>query len=507
LALRRIQRKKGAPIIADRLIRRIYEQRQYRAAWTSEANVAALLEKIDESEAHGLDPEDFHRTAILSLEGDVDGAGAQADLDILLTDALVRLGYQHYFGKVDPVELDSVWNFERPLIEDDPAPEVNAVLDGEQVGAFIAELEVSDPWYDEVRAALARYRGIAEEGGWPEVPAGPALKPGMTDPRVPTLRARLAATGDWQGADAGSDLYDDALEAAVRVFQARHGLEEDGVVGAASLEALNVPVDARIDQIRVNLERGRWILHNLESDFVVVNIAGFETYLIRDDAEIWTTRSIVGREYRKTPVFRDQIRYIEFNPTWTVPPGILTKDILPKARTDPSYITQQGFYLVDGAGNRVDASTFDWSTAEAGRFPYSLVQPPGPQNALGIVKFMFPNEHLVYLHDTASRGLFAETERALSSGCVRIQNPLHFAELLLADQPGWTRARIDDVIASGKTTVVNLDTPLSVLLLYWTVWVDPDGQVSFRKDIYERDAAVLQALNDDFRPRPLLPEE
>ncbi len=474
-------------IAAEPLLSKIYAQRQFRPAWSSERNVAALLEAIERSEDHGLDPDEFHRARLIALRDEVSQSGAtvatRADYDILLTDALARLAYHRYFGKVDPVELDDKWNFERPLIEEDPAKELNEVLDGEQVAAFIDELKISDSWYDGVLEALARYRAIADKGGWPLVPEGPALKPGMSDPRVPVLRTRLAATGDWQGVDSDSDLYDADLEQAVRRFQARHGLEDDGVVGKGSIDALNVPVEARIDQIRVNLERGRWVLRGLGDDYVIVNIAGFETYMIRDGKEIWATKSIVGRNYRKTPVFRDDIRFIEFNPTWTVPPGILGKDILPKARENPAYISEKGFTVVDGSGKQVDPKSIDWSKAKPGNFPYSIVQPPGPENALGLVKFMFPNPYLVYLHDTASRGLFAKSERALSSGCVRIENPFDFAELLLSDQPEWTRKKIDEVVASGETTRVNLKTPLPVLLLYWTVWVDPDGQVRFRRDI------------------------
>ncbi len=497
-------------IAAEPLLSKIYAQREFRPAWSSESNVAALLEEIERSEDHGFEPDEFHRAQLFALRDQVSQpdvpAATRADFDVLLTDALARLAYHRYFGKVDPVDLDDKWNFERALIEGDPARELNEVLDGEQVAAFFDEMEISDPWYDGVLEALARYRAIADKGGWPVVPEGPALKPGMSDPRVPVLRTRLAATGDWQGVGSDSDLYDADLEQAVRRFQARHGLEDDGVVGKGSLDALNVSAEARIDQIRVNLERGRWVLRGLGETFVIVNIAGFETYMNRDGKEIWATKSIVGRNYRKTPVFRDAIRFIEFNPTWTVPPGILRKDILPKARENPSYISEKGFTLVDGSGKQVDPKSVDWSKAKPGNFPYSIVQPPGPENALGLVKFMFPNPYLVYLHDTPSRGLFSKSERALSSGCVRIENPFDFAELLLSDQPEWTRKKIDEVVASGETTRVNLKTPLPVLLLYWTVWVNPDGQVSFRRDIYERDSRVLAALNDKFKPKPIVKE-
>lgn len=497
-------------IAAEPLVSKIYAQREFRPAWSSEGNVAALLDEIERSEDHGFEPDEFHRAQLIALKDQISQSGAaeatRAEYDILLTDALARLAYHRYFGKVDPVDLDDKWNFERPLIEGDPAKELNEVLDGEQVAAFFDEMEISDSWYDGVLEALARYRAIADKGGWPVVPDGPALKPGMSDPRVPVLRRRLAVTGDWQGVDSEADLYDADLEQAVRRFQARHGLEDDGVVGKGSLEVLNVPVEARIDQIRVNLERGRWVLRGLGENFVIVNIAGFETYMNRDGKEIWATKSIVGKNYRKTPVFRDEIRFIEFNPTWTVPPGILGKDILPKARENPSYISEKGFTVVDGKGKQIDPKSIDWSKAKPGNFPYSLVQPPGPENALGLVKFMFPNPYLVYLHDTPSRGLFAKSERAQSSGCVRLENPFDFAELLLSDQPEWTRKKIDEIVASGETTRVNLNTPLPVLLLYWTVWVDPDGQVSFRRDIYERDSRVLAALNDKFKPKPIIKE-
>jgi murein L,D-transpeptidase YcbB/YkuD len=500
-----------SPVAATHLISEFYVERQFRAAWSSERNVAALLDVIEQSEGYGFDSEDFHRSHLVALieesGRDKERAAARADLDILLTDAIVRLAYMHYFGKVDPVALDDNWNFERPLLRRDPVKVLNEVLDGEQIGALIEDLKLSSPFYDNLISALARYRFIARQGGWPAVPPGPALKPGMSDSRISVLRARLAATGDLEGSDARSPLYDADLEIAIRRFQKRHGLDVDGVIGPGSLAALNVPVEARIEQIRVNLERARWVLRGLGGDFVIVNIAGFKTYLVRDGQVVWKTKSIVGRDYRKTPVFRDEIRYMDFNPTWTVPPGILAKDIIPKARKDPSYLTNNEFSLIDRNGGRIDPNSVDWSNAKARGFPYSVVQSPGPHNALGLVKFMFPNPYLVYLHDTPGRGLFARAERTFSSGCVRVENPFDFAELLLEDKPGWTREKIDQVVASGKTLAVHLQTPLPVLLLYWTAWAYSDGLVDLRRDIYGRDGRVLDALNDAFSPKPLIRAE
>jgi len=498
---------KQAPVAAGNLISEFYVQRQFRAAWLLEQNGKALLQNIAQSEAHGLDPKDFHlnelRELIAQTARQEHNAPARADLDILMTDALIRLTYMHQFGKVDPVALDDHWNFERVLLRRPPITALNEALNGTNVAALIDSVELDHPWQVNLTTSLARYRAIASRGGWASIASGPALKPGASDPRVPRLRARLAATGDWQGGDVDSTLYDETLERAVRRLQKRHGLDVDGVVGPGSLRALNVPVEKRIGQILASLERGRWILRGLKQDFVIVNIAAFKTYLVRSGKVVWRARSIVGRDFRKTPVFRDEIRYMEFNPTWTVPPGILTNDIIPKMQSDPTYLSRNDFSLIDRNGRRADAAAVDWARAAKRGLPYSVVQAPGPKNALGLVKFMFPNPHLVYLHDTPSRGLFSRSERTFSSGCVRVENPFDFAALLLDNKPAWSREKIDQVVASGKTTTVHLKAPLPVLLLYWTAWVDEDGLTNFRHDIYGRDGRVLDALDDMFVPAAL----
>jgi murein L,D-transpeptidase YcbB/YkuD len=209
----------------------------------------------------------------------------------------------------------------------------------------------------------------------------------------------------------------------------------------------------------------------------------------------------VGKTYRKTPVFRDRIRYIEFNPTWTIPPGILRKDILPKVKRDPQYLQNKNMVVLNQQGKQIDIATIDWSQYPGKGFPYLIRQQPGPNNALGRVKFIFPNKHLVYLHDTPSKSGFKRAERAFSSGCIRVQNPFHFAELLLADKPGWDRAKIDAVVESRKTTRVNLSKPLTVMLLYWTAAVDNERRVVFKQDIYDRDGAVLVGLDGKFKFR------
>ena len=264
------------------------------------------------------------------------------------------------------------------------------------------------------------------------------------------------------------------------------------MIGPTTVAAMNVPVSSRIDQIRVNLERARWVQRDLPLDFVLVDIAGFRAYLVRGGTVAWSARVQVGKAYRETPVFRDRIEHVVLNPTWTVPPSILREDIIPQARKDPDIIRRKGLKVLDHGGGEIDPRAVNWS---AERFPYVLRQDPGPDNALGRVKVMFPNEHHVYLHDTPHQELFERSERAASSGCIRVERPLELTELLLSGTEGWDRARIDQVIASNRTTQVDLGRPIPVLILYWTADMMDGATVAFRNDLYGRDAPVLSTLD------------
>jgi murein L,D-transpeptidase YcbB/YkuD len=242
----------------------------------------------------------------------------------------------------------------------------------------------------------------------------------------------------------------------------------------------------------------RWVFRDIKGNHITVDLAGFKLFLFKDGEQIWTTRVQVGKPFHATPVFKDTIRYLEFNPTWTIPPGILRNETLPAIRRDPSYLSKNNMSVITNSGAKVDPSTIDWAATATGGFPYMVRQEPGPHNALGRVKFMFPNQYMVYLHDTPSKGLFARSERAFSHGCIRTQNPFELAELLLAD-PSWDQARIDKVLASMETTRVNLENPIPVMLLYWTAQADAEGKVQFRKDFYSRDAAIIEGLDEPFR--------
>jgi len=494
---------KDCPISSVILLPELYKKYSYQPIWTNPGSVRQLVDAIKDSYHDGLTPEDYHLSLIQQLQKALAAKpdpAKQAKLDVVLTDSLVRLGYHLLMGKVDPESLDRNWNMDRTL-KLDPILKMSAAIDNVQVTGLVAGFRPKADFYRDLKQVLANYRKIQAEGGWPEVPAGETLKPGMTTPRVTTIRQRLVVTTDMPAVSMESSLYDAAVEAGVKQFQQRHGFEADGIVGKGTLAAMNVSIKARIGQLRVNLDRARWVLHDLPQDFVVTDIAGFNLLYIRNGQEAWKTRVQVGKTYRKTPVFRDRIRYIEFNPTWTIPPGILRKDILPKVKRDPQYLQNKNMVVLNQQGKQIDIATIDWSQYPGKGFPYLIRQQPGPNNALGRVKFIFPNKHSVYLHDTPSKSGFKRAERAFSSGCIRVQNPFHFAELLLADKPGWDRAKIDTVVESRKTTRVNLSKPLTVMLLYWTAAVDNERRVVFKQDIYDRDGAVLVGLDGKFKFR------
>ena len=468
----------------------LYEARGYAPIWDRPARREALLTELAGTAADGLDPNDYALERLRKAWS----TPSSDDAELLATQALLRALGDLYRGKADPARLDGDWNFApRPL---DSGEAIKTVADAVESGAIAALFERARPPqtpYRDLREALVRLRALEAQGGWPALQPGPTLKPGATDSRVPILRQRLAAGGYLASAD-GGDVYDAALVEAVRRFQDEQFIKADGAVGEGTRAALALPVSKRIEQVRVNLERARWLLHEAEGDFVLVDIAGYKVTLYRGGKAAWTARVQVGKPFRKTPVFKSEINRVTLNPTWTVPPGIMRNDTLPKIRTDPGYLAKNRMRVIDSSGGEVSPESVDWSN------PRGIVvrQDAGEGNSLGRVVIRFPNAHAVYLHDTPHTEHFADAQRTFSSGCIRVENPRELAELVL-DDPAWNRAAIDRAIDAGKTLEVPVKRPLTLLLAYWTVQPHEGGRIAYKADVYGFDAGVLAALNAPVR--------
>ena len=480
----------------------LYERSDFKLLWKNPQNVTDLLTDVGKIAEDGLDPEDYHLSQLLVLKLRLDESKSPdpsllADYDILLTDSLVRLLYHIQFGKVDPESLDPAWNMTRQVHNKNPVAAIERRLRTGSLAEGLKNIRPKIKYYQLLKTVLKKYREIQDAGGWEPVPEGPTLKPGMTDQRIPLLRKRLSITGDFEGTVTDSEHYDEELKAAVMRFQYRHQLEADGAVGKNSYAALNIPVKARIDQIRVNLERGRWVFHELPPDFIAVDIAGFRAYHYEGLNRTWSSKVQVGKPYRKTPVFRSKIKYIVFNPTWTVPPTILAKDILPKIKKNPGYLSKMKISVIDRKGKKVDPKSVNWSKYSKS-VPYTLRQEPGPHNALGRIKFIFPNKYFIYMHDTPSRSLYGRQDRAFSSGCIRVEKNIELAEFLLNDPEKWNRESIQKVLDTNETRRVNLPQPKTVMLIYATIRFDDNDNYIFKKDVYDRDRQVLDGLNEEF---------
>ena len=361
----------GDVLSSRRLLPDFYQRRDFEAAWKRDGNVDALLRAIDDMQADGLDPDDYHREAILRLRTAGSRSPAdRAELDLLLTDALLRVVYHAYFGKVDPERLDPNWNIVTDIGDGDPVKFIQDAIESGRVAEAIASVKPQEPYYVALKQALARYRGIAAAGGWPLLPAGPTLEPGGRDARVPVLRRRLAVTGDHAGiVPADSTLFDGPLADAVKRFQYRVMLTEDGVVGPGTQSALRIPVTQRIDEIRVDLERARWVIRHLGERHVLVNVSSAQVYLLKNRRVEWSARCQVGQTARQTPIFRADMRYLVFNPDWTVPRGILARDILPAGKRGEPILARKKLVALDRKGARVDPATIQWSRYTALQLP------------------------------------------------------------------------------------------------------------------------------------------
>lgn len=420
--------------------------------------------------------------------------------DVRITDRIIREARRRIEGYVDPETLPGGWLARRRTRTRDIPIELAQAVKENRIEAFIASLHPDNRAYRALQSALQQYEMLDRSGGFPIIPPGPTMRKGNHGDRVGLLIHRLGITGDLRVAFPTADpgiRYTRTVEAAVKRFQRRHGLRVDGVAGAKTLVELNVPAAKRIEQLRVNMERLRWLPDSLGDRYVVVNIPGFDLRVVEEKATRLHLPAIVGKKSRQTPILSGTMTYLEFNPYWNVPRKIARKDLLPKIIDDPGYLSRQGIRIFEGWDTRapeLSPESIDWTAVSPRDFPYRLRQDPSPQNALGQVKFMFPNHQSVYIHDTPAKRLFSKVRRSFSSGCVRVASPLELAGQLLREQ-GWNERQLDAVIAEGERKVVILKSAMPVHIVYFTAWVDERGVVQFREDLYGRDRNLSAALN------------
>ncbi|MFC2150577.1 murein L,D-transpeptidase, partial [Calditrichota bacterium] len=500
-------------VYARQALPQFYERRGYRLAWFDPKGkplpiAMEMLDAIRMSKSDGLQPGDYHPQTIEQLMKQSESAAKAnlpvsyplaVSLELLLTDAYLLLGSHFLAGKIDPQTIDSEWIANRRDM--DMASVLQTAIDKKDIKGSLENLLPPQRGYTQLREQLANYRILKKGNPLPALSEGDKLQPGNNSDRLIAIRILLQTFGDLSRSNPDSLLwYDTQLLDAVKRFQLRHGLDADGVIGKGTIAAITTSLDQRIEQIEVNLERWRWLPQDLGETYILVNIANFTLNVMDRKERVLFSRVIVGRDYRRTPVFSDKMTYIVFNPYWHVPFNIATQDILPSIKKNPDYLTQKRLKIFQGTGisqKEIDPTTLNWSDYSINKFPFQIRQDPGPDNALGVVKFMFPNKFNVYIHDTPAKELFQKNDRAFSSGCIRLQNPLDLAEFLLKDTDGWSRQTINEVVKTAREQTVRLPNAMPVHLLYWTAWVDDTGMLNFRSDVYTRDKAVMIALKEN----------
>ena len=488
----------------DARLAELYHANELQPFWTEDdrpgQRAVAIRAALADAGSHGLDPSSYFVDQIDKNWGSRDIPGL-ARLDILLTLGMLRYVADQREGRMEPHEVDPKLFATARDVEVDWDAFSQAAFATPDMDTFLAKQAPPHRQYAALRNKLAEYRTLVDQGGWPSVPAGETLKPGRQDPRIKIVRQRLAVTGEMAREGLDSAVFDDDLKEAVKRFQKRHNLHEDGIIGKQTLAAMNVPVAARIQQIIINMERYRWLTRDREDHrFVVVNIASFEAGAGRPGELDLTMPVIVGTHYHKTPVFSDEIKYVVINPYWTLTPSIARNETLPQLKKDPHYLKKHNMRIFDGWGpdaKELDATTMDWSQiSKKDMNRYRVRQDPGPNNALGILKLVFPNEYNVYLHDTPAHGLFKQQRRAFSHGCIRMDRPAEMAAWVLGGEAeGWNVERVNEIVASQKRQVFVPDQPVPVYILYRTAYVSlKDDTLYFSEDIYGRDDLLAKAL-------------
>jgi murein L,D-transpeptidase YcbB/YkuD len=467
-----------------------YAEQGYVPTWTLDGKLSdravAVINRLAQADADGLDPKAYRTPpADLGRSGTTPSPAELADAEVALSTAIVAYARQAYGGRLVPGEVNANFGYEQHL--PDPVSVLSSLATAEDPAAALAAYNPPQKEFELLRQKLADLRARKDDNKPVIIPAGPTLKPGMSDPRVALLRKRLGVTGDTDT----PEHYDDTVVAAVKAYQQSVKLKADGLVAKPLLASLNKVGMDPIPLILANMERWRWMPRDLGNFYVRVDIPGFNLYVYDGDHVVFTTRIVVGKVDLQTPIFSNEIQEIVVNPTWNVPPSILAKEYLPQLRNGGVPRGFQVFARVGGRFRPVDPWSINWSTVSPANL--QLKQPPGERNALGVIKFLFPNKYAVYLHDTPAKALFQQDYRAYSHGCMRVQDPWGFAAELLTHEQGWSVASLKKLVG-GPEKYVTLPTKINVHITYFTAWVDETGDLQIRDDVYGHDERIEEAF-------------
>ncbi len=483
-------------------LQKFYIARDYRPVWVTQASESPLLDSalafIANAEAEGLDSRDYHLEQLQYYHSqNNEFIHSNIELELLTTQSLLMLAHDLARGRLSATSADKDWHIPQPSF--DAVPFLLEAVTSDDLQQSLNTLIKRKLSYQLLKQTLARYRKLAHNHAtWTQIPKVPLIRPGTTHKIIPLVRKRIAEAflidnvPEYNLAQNNSPDYDIELVTAIKVFQAQHGLNTDGIIGKNTISALNTTLEWKIRQLRINMERLRWLPRNLGERYLLVNLAGFWLAAAEHGEHVLNMRIIVGRDYRATPSFSSQVSHMITNPYWNVPASIARKDLLPKQQQNPDYFTTEQINVYANynyEAEALDPNSIDWHAIKRG-FPYVLRQEPGKNNALGTIKFMFANPFNIYLHDTPSKSLFHKDIRAFSSGCIRLEKPLELAAFALGEQNLSTEITAE--LKHGKTKTINLPQQLPIYLVYITTWVDKFNKVHFSPDIYGRDARALQ---------------
>jgi murein L,D-transpeptidase YcbB/YkuD len=480
----------------------IYAQTGLQPLWVTKdgpgKKAETLFSVLKNSEIDGLAPKQYNVHRITSLWN---GRTPEEliDLDIQLTLAFIMYAHDAQNGRVHSESSNPVLIKAEKVPAFDGLALIEAALSAPDLNQFLTGLLPSHKYYKNLRNALSYYRNLAAAGGWSLVAPGKTIHPGAQDTRIPLIRKRLQIEGFLLSVITDTPVYDKTLVQAISQFQLRHGLTDDGVIGKDTIAAMNISVEEKVKKIILNLERWRWESHDLGKKYVLVDIAGFVLEGIVDDAVILQMAIVVGTQEHETPFFTDQVLYIDINPYWNIPPSIARNEMLGELRKNARYLNTNHIRLFSdwtSEAREINPLSINWNQVTPQKMgQFKLRQDPGSWNALGSIKFVFPNSYNVYMHDTPAQSLFQRSKRAFSHGCIRLSKPLQLAEFLMGGvEKGWPTQRIEEVIGTGKRTIIQLPTPLPVHITYQTVKSDQNGKIYFYSDIYNRDQQLEEIL-------------